>query len=47
VEPAGTAKQAAEKVPLETKNVPQGLKPHHKQDTCGTAEQVAEKVCEF
>jgi hypothetical protein len=34
------AKQAAEKVPSETESVPQGLKPHCKQNTCGTAKAV-------
>jgi hypothetical protein len=32
--------QASEKVPSETESVPQGLKPHCKQNTCGTAEAV-------
>jgi hypothetical protein len=36
----GAAEQAAEKVPSETKSVPQGLKPHCQQNSCGTAEAV-------
>jgi hypothetical protein len=36
----GTRERAAEKVLSETEGVPQGLKPHCKQNTCGTAEAV-------
>jgi hypothetical protein len=36
----GTAEEAAEEVPFETKSVPQGLKPPCRQNACGTAEAV-------
>jgi hypothetical protein len=40
-------KQAAEKLPSETESVPQGLKPHCKQNTCGTAEAVPLSKTDF
>jgi hypothetical protein len=41
------AKEGAEKVPHETKSVPQRLKPHYEQSTCGTAEAVPLSKTDF
>jgi hypothetical protein len=41
------AKEIAEKVHRKTKNVPQRLKPHYKQSTCGTAEAVPLSKTDF
>jgi hypothetical protein len=41
------ALEGAEKVPPETKIVPQRLKPHYERSTCGTAEAVPLSKTDF
>jgi hypothetical protein len=41
------AEEGAEKVLRETKSVPQRLKPHYEQSTCGTAEAVPLSKTDF
>jgi hypothetical protein len=41
------AKEGAEKVALQTEDVPQGLKPYCKQNTSGTAEAVPLSKTDF